>query len=667
MAACAAVILILFSQALMQANAQEKAKDITEIPLEDLSKVEVFSASKFSQKVSEAPASITIITATDIQHYGYRTFDEILRSVTGFFVTYDRNYAYVGTRGFGLPGDYNSRILILIDGHRLNDNIYGSTGIGTDFPVVLDLIERVEIVRGPGSSLYGTNAFFAVANVITKRGRAFDGMHLWAEAGSLQTYKGTAAFGRKFNNGLEVLVSGSYMDSKGHQTLYFPEFDSPENNNGLAENADTDRSDNILASLSFGDFSAQMLYGSRTKRIPTASYGTAFNDRRSLTTDTRSYLDLKYNHIFKNTWKLLARTSVDTYDDDGSYSYIYSTNELPQQVINRDISSGRWWGGEVQLTRTIVGRHHLTAGSEWRYGFRGDQRNYDEPGDLYLDSRIQTTESGTYLQGELGILKNLLLSAGIRHDRYSTFGGATSPRLGLVYSPWKRTTTKVLYGNAFRAPNLYEMFYQDNASIKENRELKPEKIHTLEFVIEQYLGSNFRLSGEAYQYRVQHQLVQGMDSTDGLLIFKNAGSVHARGIEVEFEGKNSRGIEGHISYTFQKTKDLTSGVSMPNSPRHIAQLNLFVPWLGLKGGTGLEMRYMSSRQTLQNQNVGGFLLANLTIIYKKLLPNMDLSAGINNIFDKRYSDPSSTGMIEDSLIQNSRAFYTKLGYRFEAK
>jgi iron complex outermembrane receptor protein len=115
--------------------------------------------------VTEAPSSVTIVTSEDIRRYGYRTLAELLRSVRGFYTSYDRSYTSLGVRGFGQPGDYNSRILLLLDGHRLNDNIYDSAMLGTEFILDIDLIERVEISRGPGSSLYGNNAFFAVVKL----------------------------------------------------------------------------------------------------------------------------------------------------------------------------------------------------------------------------------------------------------------------------------------------------------------------------------------------------------------------------------------------------------------------------------------------------------------------------------------------------------------------
>jgi outer membrane receptor for ferrienterochelin and colicins len=652
---------------LSQTPPQGDTRDLTSLPLEELNKVEVYSASKFSQKATEAPASISIITAIDIQRYGYRTFDEILRSATGFYTTYDRNYAYIGVRGFGLTGDYNSRILLLIDGHRMNENIYGSTYIGTDFPLPLDLIERIEVVRGPGSSLYGTNAFFAVINVITKRGRIFNGGYLSLSGASRQTYEGTVAYGRQLDSGLEILVAGAYMRSKGNRRLYFPEFDNPGNNNGIAEDADTEHSTSFFTNVTYRDISAQFVCKAREKRIPTASFGTVFNDRRTMTTDAEAYLELKFDHKIRDQWNVLARTSVDAYEDDGVYIYNYSPSEIPDLVANRDRVKGRWWSGEFQVTRIFAGRHHITVGTEWRYSYKANQLNYDETEyHLYLDSRRKPTDTGTYLQGELAATDNILLSAGVRYDNYSTFGGTTNPHIGVVYSPWKKTTAKLLYGHAFRAPNLYELYYQDNASSKGNENLQPEKIRTFELVLEQFLGRKFRVAGSAYKYRVRDQITQTLDPIDGLLTFINSGNVNAQGIEMELEAKDWGGIDSRISYAVQRAVRKQGAALLPNSPQHLIQLNLFKPLLGMKGGAGLEMRYMSSRKTLGDNRVGGSVIANVTAFYRKLLPNLDLSAGIYNVFNRRYSDPGGHD-VSDDLLQDGRSFRIKLGYGFPLK
>lgn len=145
----------------------------------------VYSAAKYEQKITQAPAAVTIITGDQIRKYGYRTFAQVLQSVPGFFITNDRLYDYLGIRGFNRPADFNSRFQLLVDGHRLNDAMFDQAPIGTDSPIDVDLIERVEVVRGPSSSLYGTNAFFGVINVITKRGRDIKGGSVM---GKLQLY-----------------------------------------------------------------------------------------------------------------------------------------------------------------------------------------------------------------------------------------------------------------------------------------------------------------------------------------------------------------------------------------------------------------------------------------------------------------------------------------------
>ncbi len=144
------VLRLLVSLALTAtAVAQQGNKDLSDASLEELSNIQVYSASKHMQSTHDAPSSVTVVTADEIQKYGYRNLADILRSVPGFYVTYDRDYTFVGVRGFGRLGDWNSRILLLIDGHRTNNNVLGQAMMGNEFLVDVDMIERVEIVLGP--------------------------------------------------------------------------------------------------------------------------------------------------------------------------------------------------------------------------------------------------------------------------------------------------------------------------------------------------------------------------------------------------------------------------------------------------------------------------------------------------------------------------------------
>ncbi len=275
--ATAGLLVILASSGLAQNLAQPDPPppDLTQLSLRQLMEVKietVYTASKHEQKVTEAPSSVSIVTADEIQKYGHRTLADILRSVRGLYVTYDRNYHYLGVRGFNRPGDYSSRVLLLVDGQRLNDNVYDSAPIGTEFPVDVDLIERVEVIRGPSSSLYGNNAFWGVINVITKRGGGLPGAEASGEMASYDTYKGRFSYGGKFNHDLELLLSGSIYDSLGPRRLYFQEFDDPTTSYGLADRLDYDRFKSLFAMLTYQDFSLSAAFSSREKGIPTAAW-----------------------------------------------------------------------------------------------------------------------------------------------------------------------------------------------------------------------------------------------------------------------------------------------------------------------------------------------------------------------------------------------------------
>lgn len=619
----------------------------------------VYGASKYEQKIAEAPSSVTIITSEEIKKYGYRTLADTLRSVRGFYGYYDRNYSYLGVRGFGLPGDYNNRILLLIDGHRINDNVYEAPSFGTEFPLDLDLIDRIEIIRGPSSSIYGADAFFGVINVITKRGRHVKGAEVSGDAGSFYTYKERASYGNRFHNGLEILFSGSFYNSKGDQHLFYSEFDNPATHNGITERCDSDQFYSLFSNVSYEDFTLQGAYISRKKVIPTGSYGADFNDPFNRTEDARGYLDLKYEHTFENQLDVLARVSYDDYYYGGNYVY--------SGVGNIDRAYGKWWGGELKLSKKILEKNKFTLGGEFRDNFRQDQSNYDEfPFITYLDDKRDSRFWAIYFQDEFQIVDSLILNAGIRHDQYETFGGTTNPRIALIYNPLQETVIKLLYGKAFRPPTVYESYYSDGGfSLKANPSLDPETIHTYELVYEQYLGRYLRGTSSLYYYVIKDLLSQKTDPADGLLVYKNVEKVEVKGIELELEGRWPDGLEGRISYTFQKTESKETDESLINSPQHLAKLNLIFPLMKNKLFLGVEEQYTSRRKTFAGNRVDQFFITNLTLFSQNLfLKNLEISGSIYNLFNKKYKDPVGGELIQDAIKQDGLTFRLKLTYSF---
>jgi outer membrane receptor protein involved in Fe transport len=215
---------------------------------------DVFAAAKHHQSIQEAPASITIVTDEDIRRYGHRQLKDVVNSVRGFYTYSDRNYEFIGVRGFARLGDYGNRVLQLIDGHTNNENIYGSFFLGQDFGVDMDLVKKIEFIRGPGSALYGSNALFGTVNVITRDGRDVGGLSATVEAGSLNTRGGAITYGNEYENGLDLLVSASVLNSGGAD-LFFPEFSNPAVSDGWARDADGEKARKFLLKATFGEVS----------------------------------------------------------------------------------------------------------------------------------------------------------------------------------------------------------------------------------------------------------------------------------------------------------------------------------------------------------------------------------------------------------------------------
>jgi outer membrane receptor for ferrienterochelin and colicins len=552
----------------------QNADELTEMSIEDLASVTLSTASRHLEDVRKAPAAMTVIRGDEITLYGWRTLADLLRSVTGVYTAYDRAFTYVGVRGFLQSGDYNARILLLIDGHRINDNVFDSGLIGTEFPLDLSLIDRVEILRGPGSSMYGTNAELGVVNVITRHPERSASVGIASEVNSFAGRTG------EINGSIQArqysfLGSGSLYRSNGASRLYFPEYSSPDTNSGIAKNLDGDRFDHLFAVVRSGAFRMEGLFGKRDKIIPNASYGTVFGDSRNRELDTRAYFDASYTTDLGSKTQLDVRAYYDAYRYWGAFPY--ASAETRSNSLQVNDAAADWFGIEAIVGRSL-GSHRVVAGLSSEYSFRLNQRNYYQGQQPFLDDKRRRTLAAAFGEAELNPHPKLSMNLGGRIDWYRSFGAQLSPRAAIMYLPTHGTSAKYIFSKAFRAPDPYDQFYVDEIDITaKGGNLVPEHSRSQNLLFDRVFSGWFRASVGAFATELDKVIREQFDTVDGSTHFINGRSDKGKGIEVEEEIRRGSGWSARSSLSWMMSKDGNTGQRLMNSPSRLFKLNGSVP------------------------------------------------------------------------------------------
>lgn len=648
--AIAALAFFLAAAPCVAAETAPELDQLADLSLEELLEVRVTIASKYRQRSADAPASVTVLTAKEFKTYGWRTLAEALRSVRGFFIPYDRAYSYTGVRGFQPVGDYNSKVLLLVDGYRTNDNVYDQAEIGQEFVLDVDLIERVEIIRGPSSSVYGGNALFAVINVITKSADSLKGIELTAAAGSYGLLETRASLGKTAPGGLGIVMSASRYTSDG-PTLSFP----GEPSTGGAPIADTDWEDNskFFAKFDSDGMRLSIAHSERKKGLTGGVILDAPVDPRNMIEDRHTFVDFEIIRALGAVeWS--ARLAYSEYDYT-ALAYFTPTNP------NQDIGRGNWWNTEIKGV-TSARSHHFVFGLEYQANTNQDQSNYDlAPYSLFLDDRRSSERTGLFVQDDYQATDRLTISAGLRYDTYSHGDGQVNPRLGVIYRLTDRSVGKFVYGTAFRPPSAYEAHYEFPGLQAASTLLVPEEISTYEAIVETTPAANLQVKGALFEYRVSNLIASGIDPISGLDQFQNLNKATARGAEAEIQYAWSGGSRVRASVSLTETED-ESGERLQNSPRTIATVNGTLPLLrGWRAG--IEGQFVSRRKSIAS-DIPSYFVSNLTVSTDRPLQGWELSASVYNVFDRSYFQSAFINSTRDRMEQDGRTFRFKALYRF---
>lgn len=630
--------------------APDDGDDPTLIPLENLMQREVITASKMAGQISDAPSAVAIVTAEDIRAYGYHTLSDIINSMRGLYTTYDRAWQYMGGRGFGTPGDFAGRVMILIDGHASADNLYNQVYIDNSGLIDTELIERVEYVPGTGSVTYGNNAFLGIINIITKSGGSFGGARLSGEMISYGGKKAGATFGRRLDNGAAVLASVSVLESDG-RNLYFPGFDDPSTNHGVARNLDYEKSRRLFGKVEYEGLSVEGGFVSRKKGVPTAPFGLVFNDYFQ-DWDDNGFLSAKYDTDLSLRLKSSTHAYYGYYLDRGAGVFPAPTG------LWRERNKGQWWGLDQKFVAGWFTHHRLMFGAEFRDDF---QLDFSNPVDTSSHDRATAS---LYLQDEITLNKHWMANLGARYDHAGDVGGNISPRVALMYFPTARTTLKASYSQAFRMPAAYEKYYTDGTQLP-NLKLQPEHVAATELVLQHEFSPTMRFTGSIYHYRTSDLI----SYDDGLNQYINAGSGQTSGAEFELERAWESGVRFRGSASWQDAEDI-QGKRLVNSPRILGKLNLTFPIPDNALRAGMEMQYLGPRITAAGNETASATVANLTFTSDRPWRGLSASLSIRNLFDNEYQavapfvQVSPGGYVQDTLEMDGRSFWLQMTYDF---
>lgn len=622
--------------------------------LEELLNTEVTSSMKYDRKIADIPASVGIITSDDIERYGFRTPLEAIATLCGFYVSYDRNYTYIGARGFSRPSDYNNRIKVLINGHTINENYYNSANLDNVLPMSMDAIERIEVTRGPGSALYGTGAMFAVINIVTKNLSSLDGAIVRGGIGQFGELSMSGVLSRTLSPGTDLTLSGSWADVKG-RNLHFSEFNTLATNYGVSEGEDWERYQGFLGTLTHGGLHIQGMYTNRRKGIPTGAWGTVFDSRNSRTLDRFAHGEIGYDAVLWTSAIASMRTTYDHYYYIGHYPYV--------DVMNLDANWGNALGCELRLIWDPRPNNRVIAGVTRQQNTEARYKYWDAPEPVYYDKDTPYSVTSVYLQDEYQILPNASVVLGLRHDRSSRAPGSTTPRAGVVYHPTSTTTLKGLYGQAFRTPSIYELFW-DNSDIgfRGNPVLKPEQIQTTEVVVEQRLGRYLQADVSAFKYHMHNLIDFVVDPVDSVQVYQNAGAVSTRGIEVGIQARLPHEIAAFANYSFQDAHDLQDE-DISNSPYHLASAGVSL-LLRRDLSFAAVAHAESNRRTVYGTQTASFATVDFNVTFapqrghKSALgrsrARTSLQIRVTNAFDAAYATPGGYEHSMDAIAQDGR-------------
>lgn len=639
--------------ALAQPAHTDTLVSIEDISLESLLDVTVSAASRHEQTARDAPSSVTVVSSDDIERHGLRTLRDVLATVRGLYLSDDQSYTSIGVRGFGRLGDFNNRVLLLVDGLPVNEGSSGIARISGLLGLSMEQVERVEVVRGPGSALYGTGAMFAVINVVTRRPEASPPLVVSAETGSHAHRSTTVSAARRLGavGGVAATV--------------FADADAVPDR-AVADAAGLPEArQRLVGGNARATWGGLTLFGSAARRrMDVSRWGRIVADDPAHQQDVLGSFTAQYDRPLRADLRLRVQGSA--FYGQIATARAYATADAGTQPTLYFDARSHWRTAEAQLrwdahvsTRVIAGTEVRQAVSTVDLATRTTPNVDDEAGSWRWD--VHTL--AFYAQSEHTLTPRLTVTLGLRHDRPSMSGASTTPRVAAVFTPWRTSTFKLLCGRAYRAPGIYELRMQSAVEgvLAANLDLKPERLRTTEVVWEQVLPAASTASVSLFYNQLWNLVTMAYNPAIEALQNQNLGEATAAGVEVALSTQVDD-VRAQASYSVTRARDLQADARLTNSPAHLAQLSVSAP-LPLQLATAVRVRYESDRLSRTGASTAGFVLADLTVRRTLLDERLTLALDLRNAFDVQTALPVSHLYDVDTIPQAGRRLAARLTVR----
>jgi outer membrane cobalamin receptor len=658
----------------------------TKLELELTREESVQAVSRRTQTVENAPSSVSIVSRQEITGLAYPTIAEALKGRPGVYFTDDRAYVGIGIRGLGRLGSYGNRVLVLQDGIATNDDWIGSAFVGYDAMSDLGDVERIELVRGPGSVVYGTAAFSGVVNVVT-RDVTRTSFETAVDSGYANVARARGRANYVLGPHTTFWTSVAAVSSQGSD-FFIPEYSAvtpPNGTPGLAKDLDGFHAGTLRGRLRSRWLTASWFLHSHTKHYPGAQFDTIFGDPRGQQTDTRGFFELKAEPTISNSLNSLSRIYLNRYVFSGQYPHV-----ADKGGFEVDAFRGHWAGAEQRFTAQLARKTSVAFGGEFQWHFDVVETTHTNVGYVLNDAGNNSkpfTVAASYVSLDGEIAKNTNVSLGTRLDHYSTFGSSVNPRLALMVKPWSHGNFKFMMGRAFRAPSVYELYYNDGGATQiPNPTLNPETIYSGEVEYAHQISPTVAATFSTWINAV-HDLIDMQTVPDNANVsqFVNTATpIAVIGSDLSLRRDWRQGWMLEANYGLERAEFLRSqsnsdlvllrglggGRHVSNVPAQNIALRAFMPILERRLLLGTRFTFVDQRwtryeaETAEHQRMtNAALLWDVVLSGREERTSIGYYIGVYNIFDWRYSLPVGFEFGQTSMPQLGRSIVAGMSYR----